>query len=65
MIRIHGTLAEQLARCDREIARCEEYLANPENPDRAGAEMGLLDWMVNRQDVLAEIDTLKSKGQAA
>jgi hypothetical protein len=52
---IHGTLDEQLARCDREIARCLAYLSNPENPDRSGAELGLLDWMVNRQDVLAEL----------
>jgi hypothetical protein len=52
---IHGTLDEQLARCDREIRLCEAYLSNPDNPDRFGAELGLLDWMVNRQEVLAEL----------
>lgn len=52
---IHGTLDEQLDRCDREIAGCESYLSNQDNPDRFGAELGLLDWLVNRQDGLAEM----------
>jgi hypothetical protein len=52
---IHGTLDEQLARCNHEIERCESYLSNPDNPDRFGAEFGLLDWLVNRQEVLAEL----------
>jgi hypothetical protein len=52
---IHGTLREQLARSEREIERCQAYLDNPENPDRFGAELGLLDWLVNREDVRAEI----------
>lgn len=52
---INGTLNEQLARCDREIERCVLYLQNPENTDRSGAELGLIDWLINREDVLAEM----------
>jgi hypothetical protein len=66
-LRIHGTLDEQLARCDREIRLREAYLSNPDNPDRSGAERGLLDWLVNRQDVLAELkaNELRIKREAA
>lgn len=52
---IHGTLDEQLARCNREIERCVLYLQNQESADRGGAELGLIDWLINREDVLAEM----------
>lgn len=60
-MRTHGTLAEQLDRCNREIDSCTAYLNNPENPDRFGAELGLLDWLVNREDVLAELTKKEDK----
>lgn len=59
---IHGTLDEQLARCNHEIERCELYLQNPQNTDRVGAESGLLDWLITREDVLAEMKGISCIG---
>lgn len=59
-VTIYGTLEQQLSRCNLEIKLCESYLGNPENTDRAGAELGLLDWLVNREDVLVEMRDTES-----
>ncbi len=38
---------DNIARCDAEIQRCEEYLAG-DGPDKAGASVGLRDWQAER-----------------
>lgn len=58
MIRIFtDNLFEQLARCDREMQACAQSACNQALTlaERDGAAMGVADWALTKDDVLAEI----------
>ena len=50
-----STKAERLARCDREIARCEAEL-RAGSLEVAGLALGLADWSAERRLILEEPD---------
>jgi hypothetical protein len=54
---IHGTLAEQLDRANRDIAQCEKNILDPDYPDsqRMGLWMGWADARVNRDRIILEM----------
>ena len=53
----HGTFAEQLDRCEREIERCNSAMQDPNltPAERRGAWQGWADWSVNRARILEEL----------